>query len=73
MKANEVSRPIADIATPCVRNCCLGDDDICVGCYRSIAEILSWSDASEEEKKEILDRCHTRYKQRRGRDSLDPT
>jgi uncharacterized protein len=31
------------VESPCVRNCCLDDNDICVGCYRSLAEITRWS------------------------------
>ncbi|WP_415896212.1 DUF1289 domain-containing protein [Neptuniibacter sp. PT34_22] len=42
------------IESPCVRNCCLNDQDICVGCYRSLDEILRWSKVSEEERSKIL-------------------
>ncbi|WP_415903293.1 DUF1289 domain-containing protein [Neptuniibacter sp. QD29_5] len=47
------SNPI-QIASPCVRNCCLNDQDICVGCYRSLDEILRWSKVSEVERSSIL-------------------
>lgn len=30
------------VKSPCVRNCCLGEDDICLGCFRTIDEITSW-------------------------------
>ncbi|WP_415888095.1 DUF1289 domain-containing protein [Neptuniibacter sp. QD37_6] len=40
--------------SPCVRNCCLNDQDICVGCYRSLDEILRWSKVSEVERSSIL-------------------
>jgi predicted Fe-S protein YdhL (DUF1289 family) len=59
--------PIACARTPCVRNCCLDGDDICMGCYRSLSEILCWAQASENEKGEIWDRCHLRGKQRKTR------
>ncbi|OUR74640.1 hypothetical protein A9Q78_00005, partial [Methylophaga sp. 41_12_T18] len=40
--------------SPCVRNCCLDDDNICMGCFRSMDEILQWRDASGQQQKEIL-------------------
>jgi predicted Fe-S protein YdhL (DUF1289 family) len=51
--------------SPCVRNCCLDEHDICVGCHRSLSEICRWADASEEEKKQILANCLTRSEERR--------
>lgn len=41
-------------ASPCVRNCCLNEQDICVGCFRSLTEITSWSQVSDEDKEVIL-------------------
>ncbi|MGB5224908.1 MAG: DUF1289 domain-containing protein [Arenicellales bacterium] len=35
-------------------HCCLGDDDICMGCFRSLQEILSWGDADSLTRLEIL-------------------
>jgi uncharacterized protein len=61
---DDANEPIGCALTPCVRNCCLGEDDICMGCYRSISEIVGWSEATENEKREILIRCRLRYKQR---------
>ncbi|HWR80770.1 MAG TPA: DUF1289 domain-containing protein [Pseudomonas sp.] len=37
-------------ASPCVRNCCLDDRDICLGCGRRLSEILEWSAASDERR-----------------------
>lgn len=45
-----------DIKSPCVRNCCLDDADICVGCGRTLQEILVWGSAKPEEKRRILNR-----------------
>jgi len=40
------SMPMTDIdnssQSPCVRNCCLDDDLICVGCFRTLDEIKEW-------------------------------
>ena len=42
------------VASPCVRNCCLDQQDICLGCGRTLAEILAWGSASRIEKQQIL-------------------
>jgi|FLOH01.1.fsa_nt_gi uncharacterized protein len=49
-----------DTVSPCTRNCCLNDQDICLGCYRSLREILFWQSASAEEKQMILRNCAER-------------
>lgn len=45
------------IPHPCVRNCCLDEDEVCMGCFRSLEEILAWHSATTEQKREILQRC----------------
>ncbi len=50
----------ASVESPCIRNCCLNDDDVCVGCYRSLQEITQWSAASDQVKLFILDRAKQR-------------
>ncbi|ELY5216510.1 DUF1289 domain-containing protein [Vibrio cholerae] len=40
--------------SPCIRNCCLDDKDICIGCGRTIDEICRWTNATNSEKQEIL-------------------
>jgi len=40
--------------TPCVRNCCLNESDICLGCFRSLEEITYWNEASNPERMVIL-------------------
>jgi len=52
------------VPSPCVRNCCLDDNDICLGCYRSITEITGWSGADHFKRSEILARCRQRREQR---------
>jgi len=48
------------IESPCIRHCCLNDDDICLGCFRSLAEIKDWQAKSDNEKKTVLDLCQQR-------------
>jgi predicted Fe-S protein YdhL (DUF1289 family) len=42
------------IESPCVRNCCLNDDDICLGCGRNLQEITRWSTSNDFTKQTIL-------------------
>ncbi len=51
----------SDVAqSPCVHNCCLNEDDICLGCFRSIDEITSWNYASNSERLTILENTRQR-------------
>jgi len=43
------------IPSPCIRNCCLNDEDVCLGCFRSLAEIVSWADADNPTRQLVLD------------------
>ena len=40
--------------SPCVRNCCLNEQDICLGCFRTIDEICAWSQADQLLRQQIL-------------------
>jgi len=53
-----------DIASPCIRNCCLDENDICLGCFRSLEEICAWSEASETDRLKIRDHAEQRKQQR---------
>ncbi len=41
-------------------------DELCIGCYRTLDEIVRWANASDDEKREILAAVAQR------RNSLDP-
>lgn len=49
-----------EIASPCVRNCCLDGTEVCLGCFRTLTEILKWNNASLPEKEDILTQCRLR-------------
>ncbi len=55
------------ILSPCVRNCCLDDDDVCLGCHRSLDEILGWHGADDEERSATLSACELRKEKRTRR------
>lgn len=48
-------------ASPCIRQCCLDEhSNICIGCFRSLAEITGWQAADAAEREHILARCAER-------------
>ena len=55
---------MSEIESPCVRNCCLDDKDVCLGCFRTLGEILAWGEASDDRKREILVQAAKRREQR---------
>lgn len=44
------------ISTPCVRNCCLNDKDVCLGCGRTLQEITGWRAMTEAQRQAIMRR-----------------
>lgn len=42
------------LVNPCVRNCCLDYDDICLGCFRTLDEILEWRALTEEQREQVI-------------------
>lgn len=59
--------PNSTVESPCVRNCCLDDDDICMGCFRSLSEIVSWSQADDNTRREIIEKAKLRKKDHQAR------
>ena len=55
------------VASPCVRNCCLDDQDVCLGCARTVDEITAWGGASDGERRRILANAARRRDTRGGR------
>ncbi|WP_185233420.1 DUF1289 domain-containing protein [Teredinibacter franksiae] len=59
MPKNEVNST-ENVQSPCIKNCCLDSDEVCLGCKRTLAEIVEWSACNNNEKNEILHRCELR-------------
>jgi predicted Fe-S protein YdhL (DUF1289 family) len=53
----DAERPVA---SPCVQVSALGEDDICIGCQRSVAEITRWSRMDNAERRQLMKLCHER-------------
>ncbi len=64
MAISDTETTLRSVPSPCVRLCTLDDDDICVGCFRSIEEIMQWTRLDNSEKLEVLQRCDTRRQDR---------
>ena len=41
--------------SPCIRNCCLNNSDVCMGCFRTLDEIVQWSAVDDKAKLVILE------------------
>ncbi|MEM6544240.1 MAG: DUF1289 domain-containing protein [Pseudomonadota bacterium] len=42
------------VASPCVSQCSLDENQFCTGCLRHVSEVTQWSQASDAEKEAIL-------------------
>ncbi len=45
---------LQEIASPCIGVCRLDERRICVGCWRSIDEIVAWRSLNNEEKQRVI-------------------
>ena len=61
------SSKVSTVASPCVRDCCLDEADVCMGCGRTLEDILRWHAASDEEREAILVAAKQRVAERRAR------
>lgn len=59
--------PLEPIANPCVGNCCLDDHEVCLGCFRALAEITGWHAAGRSERINILTAAQQRRNQHQQR------
>lgn len=53
----------AQVASPCVRQCCLNAQDMCVGCGRFLPEITGWLNFTAEEKMAVVQNAQLRLKE----------
>ena len=60
------------VESPCIRNCCLDEQDVCLGCRRTLQEICAWGTVDDNGKREILANAQRRTEEERERRSLPP-
>ncbi|MEL7312950.1 MAG: DUF1289 domain-containing protein [Pseudomonadota bacterium] len=51
--------------SPCISVCTLDDSDICMGCFRSLDEIIDWTMLDEAGKLQVLENVAQRAAERR--------
>ena len=51
-----------NLISPCVALCKLSEDDICIGCKRTIEEIINWRTYTDNQKKAVLARLESAKK-----------
>jgi predicted Fe-S protein YdhL (DUF1289 family) len=56
MKTNSETTP-----SPCIGVCQL-ENDVCMGCGRSLSEVANWHRFSEEQKQAVLDKLNQALK-----------
>jgi predicted Fe-S protein YdhL (DUF1289 family) len=49
-----------------VRDCCLDEAEVCMGCGRTLQDILRWHAASDAEREAILVAAKARVAERRA-------
>lgn len=59
-EAGSVAFEEEPVVSPCVRNCCLDNSDICMGCYRHLSEITAWQSMPNTSREDVLSLCQTR-------------
>ncbi len=55
---------IKPVQSPCIKNCCLDDHDICLGCFRELEEIKGWSSADDSSRNLILANAKRRQQEK---------
>ncbi|GGB73399.1 DUF1289 domain-containing protein [Shewanella inventionis] len=53
MRSGHSNRSLVE--TPCVRQCCLDSNDVCLGCHRSLDEILAWHSMNDQQKVALIE------------------
>lgn len=48
------------IDSPCIGVCAVNADNICLGCYRSLAEIGAWLHLDDPARADVLANCQDR-------------
>lgn len=49
-----------EVESPCIRNCCLNEMDVCLGCFRHVDEIIEWGSAESKRRECILNNAKKR-------------
>jgi len=68
--AERVRRALSGLASPCISICRIDETDgLCVGCQRTLEEVIIWGDANDALRRDIWQRVY----QRRAAYEAQPT
>lgn len=54
---------MSEIKSPCISVCALDEQDVCIGCLRTVEEITHWRGMSEQERAEVMERVRRRQRE----------
>ncbi len=47
---------MAPVESPCIKVCVLDDQQVCIGCKRTLDEIVAWGSLSDDARMNVLER-----------------
>ncbi len=47
---------MAPVDSPCIKVCVLDDQQVCIGCKRTLDEIVAWGSLSDDARMNVLER-----------------
>lgn len=50
---------MSNIQSPCIKQCVLNDENVCLSCLRTLEEIKYWSKMTDAERQNVLFRIKT--------------
>lgn len=56
----ELVPPLSEVPSPCTGVCTIADDDLCLGCARTVGEIAEWYAAEDSRRRAILEEVAAR-------------
>jgi len=51
---------VPTVEQPCIRKCCLNEEDVCLGCFRTFDNMLVWNKSTHSQKVEMLKKVQER-------------
>jgi uncharacterized protein len=54
------------ITSPCIKECRLNDVEVCMGCHRTLTEIMDWPHMTDRERRTVYINIITRESQELG-------
>ena len=50
-----MSETFRAVLSPCIGVCAIGDDGLCDGCLRTVADIARWSQLNDDERLHLME------------------